>query len=337
MADIFWKTWDLDCFDEGSQSFFNELNLPENQYFRQILKEPKNNQIILLSCLPKDRKIFSKWLRGSGKIWLDFFSTLSENTVLFSSQRLPEDMVSNPLVVRDLKTEYVKDEPETIVEPLFSANPSPPKIKLKSTYLPTILYDAERIIPITCTQYSYQFGLFSALSSLYYLLPTMTQVEIQLYPTKALRSEALIQAVKPLLKKIPISLNINLEPKPFILLSNDVVSADAYSVMFSGVRVSSIPFLGAASKSKLGISDVLMIHNRSARFHKAIHQMQYKWGRRSSVRINPESCTLCTECVTACPFQALTLSNQDKIDWNSSLCNRCGYCLDICPEKAIKP
>ncbi|MDD4663492.1 MAG: 4Fe-4S dicluster domain-containing protein [Caldisericia bacterium] len=336
MADIFWKTWDLDCFDVGSQSFFNELNLPENQYFRQILKEPKNSQIILLSCLPKDRKIFSKWLQGNGKIWLDFFSSLSKNTVFFSSQHLPEDIVYLPLVFRNLQTEYVKDEPETIVEPLFSTNPSPPKIKLKSTYLPTILYDAERIIPITCTQHSYQFGLFCALSSLYYLLPTMTQTEIQLYPTKALRSEALIQAVKPLLKKIPISMNINLEPKPFILLSNDVVSADAYSAMFNGVRVSSIPFLGAASKSKLGISDVLMIHNRSDRFYKAINQKQQKWGRWSLIRINQESCTLCADCITACPFQALTLFEQDKIDWNSSLCNRCGYCLDICPEKAIK-
>jgi heterodisulfide reductase subunit A-like polyferredoxin len=164
----------------------------------------------------------------------------------------------------------------------------------------------------------------------------MTQVEIQLNPTKALRSEALIQAISPLLKKIPISMNINLEPKAFILLSNDVVSADAYSAMFNGVRVSSIPFLGAASKSKLGISDVLMIHNRSDRFHKAINQKQHKWGRWSSVRINPESCTLCAECITACPFQALILSDQDKIVWNSSLCNHCGYCLDICPEKAIK-
>jgi heterodisulfide reductase subunit A-like polyferredoxin len=164
----------------------------------------------------------------------------------------------------------------------------------------------------------------------------MTQVEIQLYPTKAMRSEALIQAVGPLLKKIPIGMNIQLEPKPFILLSNDVVSADAYSAMFNGMRVSSIPFLGAASKNKIGISDVLMFHTRSDRFHKAINQKQHKWGRWSSVRINQESCTLCADCITACPFQALSLSNQDKVEWKSSLCNRCGYCLDICPEKAIK-
>lgn len=336
MADIFWKTWEMDCFHEGSQAFFDELSLPTNPYFESYVRESASiHQVILLSCLPRDYSDFQDWLRHGGKKWFDFFSSLSNHTTLFSSQNWSEEISSFPVQMRNPHTEYVKNDPPTQAEPLFSTTPVSVSPKLKSAYLPTILLDAERIIPITWVQQSIQFGHFSVISSLYHLLPTMSQVEIQLFPNKTLQAEALIQAVTPLLKKISLSLNIHFSPTPFMVLSNDAVSADAYSAMLNGVRISSVPFLKAASRKKLGISDVLMIHNRSERFHKALNQKQTRWGRWSSVRIHHDKCNLCCDCMTICPFQALSLSSEEKIIWRSSVCNRCGICIDICPKNAI--
>lgn len=206
---------------------------------------------------------------------------------------------------------------------------------MKNPYLPALLYDADRIISFTCVQNFFSFGLFNTLSSLFFLLPTITQVEILLLPTSSMRSQALVQAVSPLLQKMSFTLQVNLAPTPFIIVSNDPLSADAYSAMMNSVKVSSLPYLKMASKKQLGVSDLLMIHNRSERFRKPINQKRNKWSRRSSIHFD-SNCTVCGQCITMCPLQALLLGEDHHLVWISSLCNRCGLCLDICPENAIK-
>jgi electron transfer flavoprotein alpha subunit len=46
-----------------------------------------------------------------------------------------------------------------------------------------------------------------------------------------------------------------------------------------------------------------------------------------------EACTGCSVCVTACPFGAITITN-NKAEINNA-CRVCGACEPICPEKAI--
>jgi len=63
---------------------------------------------------------------------------------------------------------------------------------------------------------------------------------------------------------------------------------------------------------------------------------QYLMGRGNLFRvsINPSVCTLCEQCLKACPIYAIDLKGvrEHKI---SDHCNRCGDCFDACPTGAI--
>ena len=52
-----------------------------------------------------------------------------------------------------------------------------------------------------------------------------------------------------------------------------------------------------------------------------------------AVKINSETCTLCSVCVSTCPFGALELKD-DKITVNDR-CTLCGACKEACPSEAI--
>jgi len=55
---------------------------------------------------------------------------------------------------------------------------------------------------------------------------------------------------------------------------------------------------------------------------------------RSPVRIDPERCTACGECVAACRYNALALV-KGKVLLFDELCHACGACALVCPEGAI--
>lgn len=63
---------------------------------------------------------------------------------------------------------------------------------------------------------------------------------------------------------------------------------------------------------------------------------QYLIGRTNLFRvtINPARCTLCQQCLEACPIYAIDAKGvkEHKI---SDYCNRCGDCFDACPTGAI--
>jgi NAD-dependent dihydropyrimidine dehydrogenase PreA subunit len=50
--------------------------------------------------------------------------------------------------------------------------------------------------------------------------------------------------------------------------------------------------------------------------------------------IEENKCTLCGDCVEACPWQALSLA-EGKLVIDRDLCAECGACLRLCPVGAI--
>ncbi|MHB1294285.1 MAG: ATP-binding protein [Anaerolineae bacterium] len=51
--------------------------------------------------------------------------------------------------------------------------------------------------------------------------------------------------------------------------------------------------------------------------------------------IDRERCTLCGDCLAACPQGALRMSDQRELLLDESLCAYCGDCDDVCPMDAI--
>ncbi len=55
--------------------------------------------------------------------------------------------------------------------------------------------------------------------------------------------------------------------------------------------------------------------------------------------IDPEKCTWCGACTTACPFEAISNEKNNEKETaviNKSVCKGCGMCLPVCPEDAIE-
>jgi formate hydrogenlyase subunit 6/NADH:ubiquinone oxidoreductase subunit I len=56
---------------------------------------------------------------------------------------------------------------------------------------------------------------------------------------------------------------------------------------------------------------------------------------RNMPKIDEALCTLCGDCVPACPRSALSISPQAKIQLDGERCAYCGDCEDVCPVGAI--
>ena len=56
---------------------------------------------------------------------------------------------------------------------------------------------------------------------------------------------------------------------------------------------------------------------------------------RAMPEIDEELCTLCGECVSACPHGAASISPQGKVCLDEESCAYCGDCEDVCPVGAI--
>ena len=50
--------------------------------------------------------------------------------------------------------------------------------------------------------------------------------------------------------------------------------------------------------------------------------------------VDDKKCTLCGDCVEACPWQALSLA-EGRLVIDRDLCGECGACLRLCPVGAI--
>jgi ferredoxin len=52
-----------------------------------------------------------------------------------------------------------------------------------------------------------------------------------------------------------------------------------------------------------------------------------------AVKVNKETCTGCAACASACPVEAITVT--DKAEVNADTCIDCGTCVDECPVQAL--
>jgi heterodisulfide reductase subunit A-like polyferredoxin len=57
-----------------------------------------------------------------------------------------------------------------------------------------------------------------------------------------------------------------------------------------------------------------------------------------TVAIDAEQCRLCGRCLQACPYQAITIRQNDYDNWHAvideTLCKGCGNCISVCPSNA---
>lgn len=79
-----------------------------------------------------------------------------------------------------------------------------------------------------------------------------------------------------------------------------------------------------------------------------------KEGKLKIPIVDPEICTLCKNCINACPENAIKTARKDtcsrcmryclvyevpckpeKVVFEYEYCNNCGKCIDSCPVKAI--
>lgn len=55
----------------------------------------------------------------------------------------------------------------------------------------------------------------------------------------------------------------------------------------------------------------------------------------SKWKINKDKCLRCGACVSACPVNALELTDSG-VEWDEEKCTFCGNCEKICPVGAIE-
>jgi L-aspartate semialdehyde sulfurtransferase ferredoxin len=56
------------------------------------------------------------------------------------------------------------------------------------------------------------------------------------------------------------------------------------------------------------------------------------------IEVDCEECISCGSCVTLCPVEAITLTNDSSIFFDKDKClgSTCSACVDACPARAIK-
>jgi ferredoxin len=56
------------------------------------------------------------------------------------------------------------------------------------------------------------------------------------------------------------------------------------------------------------------------------------------IEVDSEKCVSCGACVTLCPVEAITISEDSSIVFNKEKCvgSTCSACVDACPTRAIK-
>jgi len=68
---------------------------------------------------------------------------------------------------------------------------------------------------------------------------------------------------------------------------------------------------------------------------KHLEKQKEESKRRLHSQINREACTSCGLCANLCPYQALALSEEKVISYETK-CLSCGLCYSVCPRHAIK-
>lgn len=53
-------------------------------------------------------------------------------------------------------------------------------------------------------------------------------------------------------------------------------------------------------------------------------------------KVNQDVCVGCQSCVSTCPVEAISMTDEDKALVNAETCVECGACVSTCPVEAIE-
>jgi NAD-dependent dihydropyrimidine dehydrogenase PreA subunit len=65
------------------------------------------------------------------------------------------------------------------------------------------------------------------------------------------------------------------------------------------------------------------------------NSLVFNFLHRSRLRVDPEECTACGECLEACPSGAMVESDGPPVV-DSRTCHQCFCCYELCPTGAVK-
>lgn len=134
----------------------------------------------------------------------------------------------------------------------------------------------------------------------------------------------------------------------------DAVAVDAVAVKAAGLDEKKVLTSIYAGERKIGVNDISRIEitsNPFTDFNKRFRPPAARsgvtgWPFSSPLFKNaliekpvpmPDKCTLCYQCRSICPADAISKSSDEKIPlYNYSKCIRCYCCMEICPEGAIE-
>ena len=77
----------------------------------------------------------------------------------------------------------------------------------------------------------------------------------------------------------------------------------------------------------------------AANLHLLLHpevQEVHKFSGGQKAFLLPDKCLMCEECVEACRFDAIEVTNEDTIRIDNVSCEGCGVCSRVCPSQSIE-
>ncbi|MFX0100315.1 MAG: 4Fe-4S binding protein [Candidatus Hodarchaeota archaeon] len=96
-------------------------------------------------------------------------------------------------------------------------------------------------------------------------------------------------------------------------------------------------FLAGACQGPKSIADSIS-HAKGAASSaaKLLQDGKYEMELIRAVVESPENCSLCYRCVEACPYGAISISEDDKIQVDLVMCQGCGSCNNVCRSQTIQ-
>ncbi|MCK5848314.1 MAG: 4Fe-4S dicluster domain-containing protein [Caldisericia bacterium] len=205
---------------------------------------------------------------------------------------------------------------------------------LSIQYIAKSIFNADFIIPITLLNQDATFQMHGSLASFFWMNPTYTRNEILVQENNLQRCTSLIESIEKIFPKIHCVINISTaKPDPFIVLSQNAVSADAVSSILCGIHPSKNKLVFLSDKKNLGISVINRLNIFGEKIKTPIQNYEL-FNESFKMGISQDKCDLCADCTTFCPLKAIYIENNHLL-WDNLKCNYCGYCISICPKIAL--
>jgi len=136
-----------------------------------------------------------------------------------------------------------------------------------------------------------------------------------------------------------------------LIASDNAVALDSFAAGLMGIRADRVGHLAVAGRRGLGTLErgEIEVDGTSAPFdgfrlpstfrvgfmNFVSNSLVFNFLHRSRLRVDPEECTACGECLEACPSGAMVeRDGQPVVD--SRTCHQCFCCYELCPTGAVK-